>query len=292
MTLEFVKACPVCGHTHLADHLVTKDFFGSQEEFNIQRCRNCNTLLTNSYPDSESIITYYKSGSYISHGDTVNPLFNFLYRSIQTKSFRYKHSILKKYTLTRQHLDFGCGDASFLKFLKRHNWQVTGLEPDASARAKAEHHLGEKVYSSLSELQDITFGSISLFHVLEHVHDLGETMNDLIQMLDRNGILILALPNFESADAFYYGKYWAGYDVPRHLYHFSQKSVHQLSKTFGLNIVATHPMTFDSYYVSLLSEQYLSGRKRYARAFINGYKSNRNARKTGEYSSLIYILSK
>ena len=117
-------------------------------------------------------------------------------------------------------------------------------------------------------------------------------MDKLISILDRNGILILALPNYKSLDSQHYGEHWAGLDVPRHLYHFSQKSVHQLAKSFGLNIVATHPMTFDSYYVSLLSEQYKSGSKNYLKAFANGYKSNASAKKTNEYSSLIYILSK
>lgn len=292
MTLEVIKSCKLCGNQHLDDHISSTDFFGTNENFDIQRCKACNTLYTNPRPDENSIVTYYKSASYVSHGDSVNPLFDKLYSFIQARNFRYKLQILKKYTLTQKHLDFGCGQASFLAFLKQRQWQVTGVEPDDVARNRATQKLQQGVYTNLHEIAHQTFSSISLFHVLEHVHSLEETFKQLIQLLDQNGIILLALPNFEAQDAHYYGKYWAGYDVPRHLYHFSQKSMHQLSKRFGLNIVATHPMKFDSYYVSLLSEQYLTGKKQYVKAFLRGYNSNRNARKTGEYSSLIYVLSK
>lgn len=291
MNSEEIKQCLLCQNTELISDRQVTDHFGNQEQFGLIRCKQCQTLYTSPRPDEKSIITYYKSNSYVSHGDSVGKVFDITYKLIQSINFKSKKRILNKYTLSKKHLDFGCGQGSFLSYLKKDNWQVTGIEPDADARKSVTENI--TVYKGLSDLPEgQQFSSISLFHVLEHIHQLTDTLTSLTEMLDKNGIIILALPNFKSLDAEYYNEFWAGYDVPRHLYHFSQKSIHQLAKTFGLNIVATHPMTFDSYYVSLLSEEYKTGRKKYFGAMRQGLKSNLSAKKTGEYSSLIYILSK
>ncbi|MBO3698759.1 class I SAM-dependent methyltransferase [Roseivirga sp. E12] len=292
MINETLTCCPICHSRELQEHIDVIDHFGDKENFKLCLCKQCQTLITNPRPSIDNIVTYYKSNSYVSHGDKKGGFFNIIYSKVQKINFKRKHSILKKYTLDKQHLDFGCGTGAFLKFLKTKEWSVTGIEPDQKAYNIATKNISS-VYQKLDQLpSDQTFSSISLFHVLEHVHDLEHTLKTLISHLDKNGIIILALPNYKSEDAQRYGNHWAGYDVPRHLYHFSQKSVHQLAKTFGLNIVATHPMKFDSYYVSLLSDEYLNKKKSYYKAFINGYLSNRKAVKTNEYSSLIYVLSR
>jgi len=292
MMTERIDQCYLCGDQLLDQYKTITDHFGSKESFPLIRCKKCETVYTNPRPDQNSILTYYKSNGYISHGDKVTPIFDKLYRTAQSINFKSKKRILEKYTLNRQHLDYGCGNGAFLNFLRKNQWGVDGIEPDVDARNNALDRYSLSLKSNYKELsEDKLYSSISLFHVLEHVHSLEETLQALITRLDKNGVLVLALPNYKSHDAQHYGDFWAGYDVPRHLYHFSQKSIHQLAKTFGLNIVATHPMIFDSYYVSLLSEQYRTGRKKYASAILRGYQSNRKAKSSGEYSSLIYILS-
>ncbi|OEK02713.1 hypothetical protein BFP97_14790 [Roseivirga sp. 4D4] len=294
MSNETITSCPVCGNNQLEFHQEVPDYFGDQESFKLSLCKKCDTLSTNPRPDQTKITKYYKSNSYVSHGDKKGGLFTLLYQRIQLINFKYKLSLLNKYTLNKKHLDFGCGTGSFLNLLSKKGWQVNGVEPDIKARTIAiEQYNIASTFQSLEALPiNETFSSISLFHVLEHVHSLEATLNQLISRLDNNGVIILALPNYKSYDAQCYQKFWAGYDVPRHLYHFSQKSIHQLAKNFGLNIVATHPMKFDSYYVSLLSEEYQSGKKNYLKAFLNGFISNKKAKKSNEYSSLIYVLSK
>lgn len=297
MTNEQLNQCPVCNNTDLKSLRTIQDHFGQKEIFNLDNCQQCNTLITNPRPSPDDIIKYYKSDSYVSHGDKTNPVFDTLYASIQKLNFKKKKHILQTYTLEKNHLDYGCGAGAFLNYLNTNNWQVSGIEPDEQARNIATNKHGlHNIFPDLLTLDQqpskSSYSSISLFHVLEHVHTLKETLEKLISLLNRNGVIILALPNYKSYDAQIYGEYWAGYDVPRHLYHFTQKSIHQLSKTFGLNIVATHPMKFDSFYVSLLSEQYKYGSKRYLHAFLNGYKSNLKASKSNEYSSLIYVLSR
>lgn len=291
---EKINTCPVCMLDDLHPYSTVLDHFGNKESFSLNICSQCETLITTPRPQENEIIKYYKSSSYTSHGHSKGYVFDLAYKTIQNINFKRKHAILEKYTLKKRHLDYGCGTGAFLKHLHRKDWKVTGIEPDKEARAIAQQdNTGIEVHDSLLQLKDNqTYTSISLFHVLEHVHQLRQTLAKLISVLDKNGILIIALPNYKSNDSQHYKEDWAGLDVPRHLYHFSQKSVHQLAKSFGLNIVATHPMKFDSYYVSLLSEEYQNGSKNYLSAFINGYKSNNAAHKTNEYSSLIYILSK
>ncbi len=287
--MEKLYNCPICSNQELRTYLDVTDHFGTKEVFNLDICSKCNTLLTNPRPGENEIIKYYKSNSYISHGDKVNPIFNFIYKQIQKRNLRYKKELIEKYTLDKNLLDYGCGTGTFLAYMSKMEWQTIGVEPDDTAKQIAiSKGLNIK---ELTEI-DSRFDCITLFHVLEHVHQLNNTLEELIAKLNRNGILILAVPNFNSHDASHYNSFWAGYDVPRHLYHFSQKSIFTIAENFGLNIVATHPMKFDSYYVSLLSEKYQKGENTIINAIINGYRSNKKALNTKEYSSLIYILSK
>lgn len=199
--------------------------------------------------------------------------------------------MLERFAFQGKVLDYGCGTGHFLSYASQHGWNVRGVEPDDTAQQQIENNLAQYVAPSLHQLEDRDFDVITLFHVLEHVHNLEETLADLISRLNRNGVLFLALPNYKSLDAKKYHTHWAGYDVPRHLYHFDQKSIFQLSKKCGLNIVSTIPMKFDSYYVSMLSEKYLGNTSPFLRGMINGYRSNREAKRTREYSSLIYVLT-
>lgn len=134
------------------------------------------------------------------------------------------------------------------------------------------------------------FDVITMWHSLEHVHDLDMYIYRLKQLLKPNGVLVIAVPNYKSYDAELYKENWAAYDVPRHLWHFSQTAINRLFATELLKVVKTLPMKFDAFYVSLLSEENKTGKKNFIKAIINGYRSNKSAEKTGEYSSLIYCL--
>lgn len=287
--MQEIQSCPVCSKESFKEYLKVHDHFGSKEEFTLVKCSSCQTLSTIPQPDEKEIITYYKSNSYVSHGDSINPIFDFVYRTIQNRNLKYKRKLIERYTLGKNLLDYGCGSGTFLEYMNKQGWETKGIEPDKNARQIAEEK-GVKL-TGLDQLNS-EYDCITLFHVLEHVHRLKETLQTLIEHLSKNGVLILALPNYNSRDAQHYQQFWAGYDVPRHLYHFNQKSIFSLAKEFGLNIVSTHPLYFDSYYVSLLSEKYKNGKGNLIGAIKTGYLSNHSAKKTKEHSSLIYVLSK
>lgn len=287
---EHLSNCPICTESVLESYMPITDYFGDKEVFQTAQCNKCNTVFTTPRPDQKYIVNYYKSNSYKSHGDKKGGIIDGLYSFAQQRNFNHKLKLINQYSFGKKLLDYGCGAGAFLQFLRSKGFDVTGVEPDVDARSHIPSNI--PVEENLSNLSSSKVDVISSYHVIEHVHELIDTMTKLSEMLDRNGVFHLALPNYKSWDAQHYQAYWAGYDVPRHLYHFSQKGVHALANKVSLNIVATHPLVFDSYYVSLLSEEYKTGNKNFLTAFKNGYISNRKAKKSGEYSSLIYILTK
>jgi ubiquinone/menaquinone biosynthesis C-methylase UbiE len=198
-------------------------------------------------------------------------------------------------TADKNLLDVGCGTGDFLLICKNSGWTVTGVEPNVKAKIAAENKLKGKsdseIYSEINQLKsEAQFDVITLWHVLEHVPNLEAYISTLKKLLKPNGVLIVAVPNFKSYDASYYKQFWAAFDVPRHLWHFSKKSIHLLFEKHEMSVVKILPMWFDSFYVSLLSEKYKNVKGNFLKAFCIGLISNIKAISTKEYSSLIYIL--
>lgn len=288
MQLEGVDTCPVCGNLQFS-HLVTAtDFTVTHEAFNIVKCSHCGLAITNPRPTSSSIDRYYRSANYISHTGGSKGMVDRIYRAVRTYSIKKKLKLISTHIPKGKLLDYGCGTGEFLQAAKTEGWQCTGVEPSAEARQKIQ--TGIQVYPQLSDYTG-EFDAITLWHVLEHVHDLDHTVSSLKQRLRTGGIIFIAVPNHESHDAQHYGSYWAGYDVPRHLWHFTKGSLKSLLSKHGFKLLDIQPMKFDAFYVSLLSESYKSPHSRIAgaiNAFTTGVRSNQKAL-TDNYSSLIYI---
>jgi 2-polyprenyl-3-methyl-5-hydroxy-6-metoxy-1,4-benzoquinol methylase len=213
-----------------------------------------------------------------------------LYRIARGFTLKWKEKIVKSNPSENSLLDFGCGTGNFLAHMKSKGWNVTGIESASEARTKASENA--TVYKSLDEVAT-QFSAITLWHVLEHIHQLNPTLKELKQRLTPSGTIFIAVPNYKSCDAEHYEKYWAAYDVPRHLWHFDRQTMTQLLSNAGFKIQQTVPMKLDAYYVSLLSESYQNPKSnsliKYFSAILQAWKANRSASKTGEFSSLIYI---
>lgn len=209
-------------------------------------------------------------------------------------SLRWKYSLLTPYLHQGPLLDYGAGTGHFLQEIKDHGYAAYGVEPSAEARNKTGS--GIPVVASLRELPNHTFEVITLWHVLEHVYRLRETIQELKSKLTDRGTIFIAVPNRESYDAQHYQSMWAAYDVPRHLWHFSKSNMSELIQKEGLTIKDVIPMKLDAYYVSLLSERYKNGGVLslfgILHAVAAGIKSNQKGKKNANHSSLIFVVQK
>jgi 2-polyprenyl-3-methyl-5-hydroxy-6-metoxy-1,4-benzoquinol methylase len=288
--------CPVCGNIVDESLLQCKDLSVSGEMFDICVCRNCLFAATLPQPTPDEIRKYYQTADYVSHSETTRGIVNKLYHIVRKKNTKDKLKLVNRLsTPGADLLDVGCGTGYFLSVCKQDGWKVEGVELNDLARTTAETRIYQPVFHSLDvlALTGKKFDVITLWHVFEHLFDINNTFNQLKHLLKPGGRLILALPNPTAADAGYYKEYWAAYDVPRHLSHFSPKSVALLVEKHRMKIKKTIPMKFDAFYISMLSEG-LKGRGKMSallRGFRQGCRSNRIARKDGNYSSLIYVLA-
>jgi len=290
------KSCPNCGSGDISYILSAKDNTVSGEEFEIWECKNCSIRFTQNIPEQENIARYYQSEKYISHSDTNEGLVNKLYHLVRKRTLLKKQNLVEHSTKKKHGsiLDLGAGTGAFLNTMQLAGWDSVGLEPDTTARKKARelYGLNLKESNELFSLASDNFDAITLWHVLEHVHQLHEYVIKFRELLKKDGKLFIAVPNFTSKDAATYKKYWAAYDVPRHLYHFSPKSMEILLNTHGFILEKIQPMWYDSVYVSMLSEKYKTGKANNVNALINGVASNLNAFfDNSKCSSLIYIAS-
>ena len=288
--------CPVCGSANISSALQAKDFTVSNETFSIFECHTCTFRFTQDVPGTTAIGPYYKAESYISHTDSSQGLINRLYHSVRKFTIRQKCNLVKKVTGRGKGnmLDVGAGTGVFVKAMLEHGWQVTGLEPDADARKVAKEVYGASLspIEDFYKLPDNSYDAITMWHVLEHVHDLAGYMVQLKKLLKPGGCLFIAVPNYTSYDAERYKDYWAAYDVPRHLYHFSPQSMKKLLEKNGLKLKSCKPMWFDSFYVSMISEKYLTGNSSIIKGAWVGALSNLKAISDKERcSSLIYCIT-
>ncbi len=288
--------CPGCHSTDLSELFLCQDHTVSKEKFAVWACANCGGRFTQNVPDEASIGSYYQSEDYISHSNTSRGLINRLYQMVRTYTVKKKVELIKRESGKEKGslLDVGCGTGQFLAGMKSAGWTVSGLEPDPGARKLASEAVGEIIEEPEGLFADRpTVGVITLWHVLEHVHRLHEYLDRFHALLQPGGLLLIAVPNFTSADATHYGADWAAYDVPRHLYHFSPESMAVLMSQHGFRIDRHLPMPFDAFYVSMLSEQIRHGKPRLISAFFAGFSSWLVSRsKVERGSSVLYVIRK
>jgi len=275
--------------------MTCKDHTVSHEDFKIVECANCQFRFTNPIPSLDELGGYYESEDYISHSNTKKDLISKIYQIARKKALQNKLNIVKSRVEGKRLLDIGCGTGEFMAHSKSNNLIVKGIEPSEKARNQATEDLGLEVFeeSQLSNWSEQSFDIITMWHVLEHVYDLKERVGEIKRLLSDQGKVFIAVPNCASKDAKHYQEKWAAYDVPRHLYHFRKEQMKKLWEDQGCQVEEILPMKLDSYYVSLLSEKYTgTGILSYPKAFIQGWLSNMAAQSSGEWSSLIYVISK
>ena len=286
---------------NLEPFISCKDYTVSHETFSIFIDEINELLITTPQPIEEELGRYYESEDYISHSDIKKSLVDKLYQWVRSFTIKKKVKLINSFDNEEKSiLDVGMGTGDFLSACQNDGWQVTGIEPNEKAKAIANSKLKHKTHQIFNSITDLqlstqqsaphTYNVITMWHVLEHVPNLSAYISQLKLLLKTNGTLIVAVPNFKSYDAKYYKEFWAAFDVPRHLWHFSKKAIAELFLKENMEVVKVLPMKFDSFYVSLLSEKYKTGRSNLFKAFFIGWRSNLQARSTKEFSSHIYII--
>jgi len=270
--------------------LTVRDHSVSKETFELYHDEELDMLITSPQPSLDNLGRYYESEDYISHTDGKRSLFEKAYHFVKGIALKNKLALINSYQFDKGRiLDIGAGTGDFLSVAKNDGWETIGIEPSDKAKEIASKK-GVTFVANTSELENHSFDVITMWHVLEHVPDLDYQIKELKRLLKPNGTLIVAVPNFKSFDAKYYGTFWAAYDVPIHFWHFSKTSLKMLFEKEGMKLEKILPMKFDSFYVSLLSEKYKNGKMNFVKAFFIGLLSNLKANQNLEYSSLIYVL--
>ncbi len=292
-----INNCPFCKSENTKQYLKLKDYFLTQEDFGIYECADCKLLFTTPRPGKSEIGRYYKSENYLSHNEHRKGFIPWLYKHVKKVNMKNKFDIAFADDYVGRDkvrlLDYGCGVGDFLSYAKRHGCFVYGCDTSEDARRFAAEKLKAEIYdpSELSTLPDWRFDVITLWHVLEHVHDIGELVNEFHRILADNGRLVIAVPNYKSYDAAHYKDKWAAYDVPRHLNHFHKESLINIFRD-KFKLVKIKPLKWDAFYISMMSEKYSDNRNSFIKGLFYGRKSNKKAKKTKEYSSLVYVFSK
>jgi SAM-dependent methyltransferase len=248
--------CPSCGQTTFSPYLSAKDHTYSKSRFQLVKCDSCTLVFTNPLPEESEIAKYYDNPDYVSHSDTKRGVLFTVYALVKSRALKQKRLLLENQTTQRTALDYGAGTGDFSAELAHNGWSVISYEPDGNAREKI--HVKASSITLVNSLETLPTGGVStitLWHVLEHVHRLNETLKTFNRLLNHQGTLIIAVPNYRSFDAQFYNEEWAAYDVPRHLYHFDFDSMKTLVENQGFTLKQTKAMWFDSTYVSLLSEK-------------------------------------
>jgi 2-polyprenyl-3-methyl-5-hydroxy-6-metoxy-1,4-benzoquinol methylase len=281
--MECLSNCLVCGSKKIIKKKSLIDYSLTKETFTLYQCLSCAVVFTNPRPKKDKIKKYYDLKKYDSYSKK-NDFFGFVYGFIQKLNNSYKTNLLKKYK-TGSLLDYGSGSGSFVNYTQKKGYTSFGYEPIN----KLKHNF---IYKNKIIIKKQKYDWVTLWHVLEHTHNPKSTLKGIGGLLNKDGLIAVAIPNIASYDNIYYKKYWAGYDVPRHLFHFNTTSFKKLATFANLKIINKKPLWFDPIYVSMLSEKYKKNKFSFLSGFFRGFISNLYAIKTGQHSSIIYILRK
>jgi len=270
------------------DHTVTG------EEFTLKYVKELDMFQTIPQPAEKDLAKYYASDAYISHTASKRNVLEKVYHLVRAFMLKRKYKLVVNNTKAHGALlDIGCGTGDFLMEVKKQGWDTLGVEPNLKARSLAREK-GLQVYDALrlEQMPPNSFDVITLWHVLEHLPNLDAQINIIKNLLKPDGLLVIAVPNFNSFDARYYKAQWAAYDVPRHLWHFSKTAIRRLFQPHGLQVYQIKPMWFDAFYVSMLSEFIRAKKFAFIKGLIIGATSNLSALGSKEFSSQIYLLKR
>lgn len=294
--MEKITNCPICNNTSFLNVLNAKDYIKTEERFNIVQCSQCKLMITNPRPTEKECGPYYQSNEYVSHADKKITLMHTLYRIVRAFNLNNKYKLIQPALKSKNDLaiDYGCGIGTFLNFVKKKNHHVLGFDISEDARETVmdRYKIPVRKPEEIHDIKDNTVTVITTWHVLEHIYNLNEVVEQFYRVLKPGGTLVVALPNPQCYEAGIFQEYWDGFDVPRHIWHFPPSTVINWMQTKGFQHKTTKPLIYDSFYISLRSYFHQHDILAYPKALFMGLKSNIKGSKNANYSSNIYIFTK
>ena len=277
------------GTTSMKTPIKIKDHFLSKESFVVSDYKP-GVLKTEPNLNSKELQKYYNSDKYLSHSKS-NSFFGKIYSKASTLMLSSKYKIVEKHINYKSNIvDFGCGKGDFVLKLLNKGYSCFGVENNELAISKLKKQ-NIKHYRSIEELtKKIDF--IMFWHSLEHVSNYESVLYSLKSLTSKNAKVLIALPNYLSFDARYYGSVWAAFDVPRHRFHFSPNGLKSVMADFGFKLVNTHPLYLDAFYISMISEKYKNNKLYFLFGMFIGLISNVMGLFNSNYSSSAFIFKK
>jgi 2-polyprenyl-3-methyl-5-hydroxy-6-metoxy-1,4-benzoquinol methylase len=266
-----------------------KDYFYSQDVFEVLPSKHEGVLETFPKLNEAELSGYYNHENYISHQTKSKTLLEKVYQVAKRVMIKRKQNKVFNFCKSGRILDIGTGTGDFLKSFDSKSWEKFAIEPNEGLHKALKN---EKIHilKSVEEIQHQQFDVITLWHALEHIPNLEGTLQRIQSSLNPDGVLIIAVPNYNSYDAAFYKTHWAAWDVPRHVWHFSKSGLISLCQKFNFEFVTNSPLLLDAFYISIISEKYRNSNNM-LRAFCVGLYSNLLGLFKNEYSSFVYVLN-
>jgi SAM-dependent methyltransferase len=235
-------SCKLCGSNEYRTKLVGRDLSLHLEgTFDIVECVECGLVYLNPRPTRQEVEALYPFESYDQYIPALAEVGSWFRRLDWGYGLSKRARKVARWKKAGRLLDVGCATGSFLESMQRHgDWQVCGVELNPHAVQYVREHLGIPVHQGMLEevgLPDDSFDVVTMWHVLEHVFDPVSTLHEVARILKPGGIFLYHVPQLDSFDARLFGGYWIGYEIPRHTFIWSQKTLKKLMALTGFRIV-------------------------------------------------------
>jgi 2-polyprenyl-3-methyl-5-hydroxy-6-metoxy-1,4-benzoquinol methylase len=255
-----IETCPLCNGKQLRQVIRCGSSYVSEELFDLYMCQDCSFLFTQGASCETERNRYDEMSRAISFSNSRKGTVNVLYGLARSYMLNKKVKLVMKeaHRMKGRILDIGAGTGHFADIMTYYRWIVNAIEKSDEARvfAKEYFELDIKDESALYAFKPDSFDVITLWHVMEHSEHLNDMWKWLYKLLTDKGILVIAVPNYQSYDARKYGKQWAAYDVPCHLWHFTPATIEKWGYKHGFILANRYAMPLDAFYISILSEKY------------------------------------
>lgn len=240
---EDKRPCIICKSSKKYQSLF-KDLERKNSLYNLLICPQCRLGKTDPFPEERKMKELYSSIMYRDHESRFIPLGEkgiWLFR-------RFRRKRIERIVRKGRILDIGCGRGLFLSIMKESGWETFGLELNEETAWYARNALGLNIKTDSlvdAHFDDRFFDVITLWHVLEHLPDPVLTIEECRRILKPGGLLVIAIPNFDSLQARISGRYWFHLDIPYHLYHFNNKNLDLFLRKFSFKIIKCKQFSFE-----------------------------------------------